>query len=128
MKELGLTDVTFHGFVTGTKKRQLLARCGVFTSPALYGESFGIVLVEAMAMGAPVVAGNNPGYASVLKDRGSISLVDPLDAQAYADRMDLFMQDKPLTLVWQRWARQAVKQYDWPKIVDEYEQLFKKLA
>ncbi len=126
--DLGLENVTFHGFVSDQKKRQLMASCGVFTSPALYGESFGIVLIEAMAMGAPVVAGDNPGYSTVLTDRGSISLANPMDHGQYADKLILFMEDAELVKLWQKWAKQTVKKYDWPKIIDKYEELFKELA
>lgn len=128
VEELELEDVKFHGFVQGPEKRRLMSRCGVFTSPALYGESFGIVLVEAMAMGAPVVAGNNPGYATVMKDRGAISLVDPTDPVAFASRLNLFMTDTQITELWKKWAKQSIKEYDWPKVVDKYEELFKKLV
>lgn len=126
--ELGLSGaVTFHGFVSGAEKRKLMAKCGVFTSLALYGESFGIVLVEAMALGAPTVAGNNEGYASVLSGRGQISLVDPEDSKEVANRLNLLMKDKKLAGLWRQWARQSVKQYDWPRVVDKYEELFKSL-
>jgi phosphatidylinositol alpha-mannosyltransferase len=127
-RDQAIEDVTFRGFVEEDKKRELMARCGVFTSPALYGESFGIVLVEAMAMGAPVVAGNNPGYATVMTDRGALSLVDATLTEQYAARLELFLKDQELTQLWGRWALKAVKNFDWPKIVDKYEALYKKLV
>ncbi|MDQ2972939.1 MAG: glycosyltransferase family 4 protein [bacterium] len=126
--ELDLDDVTFHGFVSDMDKRRMMSSCGVFTSPATHGESFGIVLVEAMAMGCGVVAGNNPGYRTVMKDRGSISLVDSTDSEAFAARLHLFMSDSKLVNIWKQWARQTIKQYDWPIVVDKYEELFKKLV
>jgi phosphatidylinositol alpha-mannosyltransferase len=127
--ELGLSGaVTFHGFVSAAEKRRLMSKCGVFVSLALYGESFGIVLVEAMAMGAPTVAGNNEGYASVLSGRGQLSLVDPYDSVEVANRLNLLMQDKSLANLWRQWARQSVKQYDWPRVVDKYEALFNSLV
>jgi phosphatidylinositol alpha-mannosyltransferase len=73
----GVPRVTFMGAVDEKTKLKLLHKARLFCSPALYGESFGIVLLEAMAAGVPVVAGDNPGYACVLKDRGKLSLVNP---------------------------------------------------
>ncbi|HPD98653.1 MAG TPA: glycosyltransferase family 4 protein, partial [Candidatus Saccharibacteria bacterium] len=67
-----IPDVTFLGYVTEEDKPYLLASADVFCSPALYGESFGIVLLEAMAVGTPVVAGNNSGYASVMTGKGRL--------------------------------------------------------
>ncbi len=62
-----LSHVTFYGFVEEADKAALLASADVAIFPSLGGESFGIVLLEAMAAGAGVVlGGNNPGYASVL--------------------------------------------------------------
>src|SRR3989344_5400643 len=59
-----IKHIKFLGFIDVSKKLELLASSTVFCSPALFGESFGIVLLEAIAMGTPVVAGNNPGYAT----------------------------------------------------------------
>src|SRR5690606_26854258 len=72
-----IANVTFEGFITEDRKLELLGSADVFCSPALYGESFGIVLLEAMARGCVIVAGDNPGYQAVLQDRGKLSLVDP---------------------------------------------------
>jgi phosphatidylinositol alpha-mannosyltransferase len=123
-----IKNVKFLGFVSDNKKRELMATCGVFTSPALYGESFGIVLVEAMAMGAPVVAGDNPGYATVMSERGSLSLVDPTDTEAYARLLELFLTDMNFVKLWRDWSKEAVKKFDWPVIVDKYETLYEKLV
>jgi phosphatidylinositol alpha-mannosyltransferase len=118
----------FHGFVSQEDKRDMMGRCGVFTSPALYGESFGIVVVEAMAMGAPVVAGDNPGYATVMTGRGSLSLVDPKDTIAYARLLELFLSDQEFVELWRQWAKSAVKEFDWPKVVDKYVELYDSLV
>lgn len=117
-------DVEFLGFIDDETKLDLLSRCSIYTSPALYGESFGIVLAEAMAMQAPIVAHHNDGYKWVLSETGRISLVDCNDATAYAERMQLMMEDEALRSVWQKWAKKYVKQFDYEKVVDEYEKLY----
>ncbi len=93
VKDYGLSDVEFLGFIQDKQKIELLNRCSVFTSPALYGESFGIVLAEAMAMGAPVVAHQNDGYRWVLKETGRLSLADCNNPSEYAARLQLMMED-----------------------------------
>lgn len=124
--ENDIADVTFLGFISDDEKIELLSKCGIFTSPALYGESFGIVLAEAMAMKAPVVAHPNDGYKWVLRETGRLSLVDCEDSEAYADRMELLLEDDALRTVWQKWASEYVCQFDYEKIVDQYEALYAK--
>ena len=120
-----ITNVDFLGFISDEKKLDLLSRCGIYTSPALYGESFGIVLIEAMATGTPIVAHKNEGYKWVLKQTGRLSLVDCKDKYAYSERMQLMLEDNSLRELWQDWALNDVEQYDYEKIVDSYERLYK---
>jgi phosphatidyl-myo-inositol alpha-mannosyltransferase len=123
-----ITDATFTGYIDEAEKLRLLHNASLFVSPALYGESFGIVLLEAMAVGLPIVAGNNPGYSSVLKGRGQLSLINPKDHQDFAKRMELLLDDKDLRSAWQKWAGSHISQFDYGKVVDEYEKLYKKVA
>ena len=68
----------------------------VFVAPATGGESFGLVLAEAMAAGAPVVAGDNPGYRAVLRDGRDGLLAPPRDPAALADAIERLLDDEPL--------------------------------
>ena len=112
--------VTFLGYIDEKKKLSLLNSSDVFCSPALYGESFGIVLLEAMASGCVIVAGNNSGYESVLQGRGQISLVNPKDEVEFARRLKLLATDEVLRKAWKDWAREHVVNYNYSKVVDEY--------
>lgn len=120
-----IEDVEFLGFISEKEKLSLLSTCGVYSSPALYGESFGIVLAEAMAMGAPTVAHPNDGYKWVLRETGRLSLVDCTDKYQYAQRLQLMLEDNILRSAWQKWAEKYVKQFDYEKVVDAYEKLYK---
>lgn len=117
-------DVEFLGIISDEKKIELMGQCGVYTSPALYGESFGIVLAEAMAMKTPIVAHHNDGYRWALRDTGRLSLVDCKDPVAYAERLQLMMEDDALRGVWQDWASEHVKQFDIRVVADIYEALY----
>jgi phosphatidylinositol alpha-mannosyltransferase len=119
-------NVAFLGYVSDDQKLRLLADADIFCSPALYGESFGIVLLEAMAMGCVTVAGDNPGYASVLSGRGQLSLVNPKDTDDFTRRLQLLMSDQDLRASWKQWAAEHIKQFDYPNVVDQYEKLYKK--
>ncbi len=123
-EDLHLPNVTFLGYVTEELKLELLAEADLFCSPAIFGESFGIVLLEAMATGAVCVAGNNSGYSDVMQELGGLSIVNPLDAQEFARRLDLLLNRDDLRALWQSWAVEYVKQFSYPHIVDRYEELY----
>jgi phosphatidylinositol alpha-mannosyltransferase len=127
VNENGVEHVKFLGFISEKRKLRLLHKSDIFCSPATHGESFGIVLLEAMASGTVTVAGNNPGYASVMKERGALSLVNPQDTEEFARRLQLLLYDKELAALWRTWALDYVKQFDYVKVVDQYEKLYKKL-
>lgn len=93
----GLADVvTMVGFVSEEAKPRFYADADVAVFPATGGESFGIVLIEAMASGAGVVlAGANPGYLSVIGDRPEVS-VDASDAEAFAAALERLLTDDAL--------------------------------
>jgi len=124
VSDLAVKNVHFLGYISEADKLHHLQSSTVFCSPALYGESFGIVLLEAMASGTPIVAGDNPGYEGVLQERGQLSLVDPKQTVEFARRLKLLLADQGLRDSWNDWAAQYVKQFDYPRIVDQYEALF----
>lgn len=128
MTEHKISRVKFLGFVEEEQKLELLASADLFVSPALFGESFGIVLLEAMATRVPIVAGDNPGYAAVLTETGAMSLVNPKSVAEFSRRMKLFLEDEGLREHWLAWSGAHVRQFSYARIVDQYETLYKKLA
>ena len=120
-----IEDVEFRGYISDKEKQTLLKKSGLFCSPAIYGESFGIVLLEAMSAGVPLVAGDNPGYTSVLKDLGILSLVDPVNTNLFAQRLQLFLTNRDLRKMMSAWGLKYVKQFDYKLIVSKYEEVYK---
>jgi phosphatidylinositol alpha-mannosyltransferase len=120
-----IPDVRFLGFVSEAEKVKLLQTADLYCSAALYGESFGIVLLEAMAAGCVVVAGNNPGYSSVMTGRGRLSLVSPEATTDFAQRLELMLFDEEIRSLWKSWAQQYVQQFDYRNVVDMYEKAYK---
>jgi phosphatidylinositol alpha-mannosyltransferase len=123
-KEQKITNVKFLGFVDNAEKIRLMQSSEIFCSPAMYGESFGIVLLEAMASGCVVVAGNNPGYESVMTGTGQMSLINPRDTKEFARRILLLASDKGLRQHWLDWAENEVQKYSYLNIVDQYIKLY----
>jgi phosphatidyl-myo-inositol alpha-mannosyltransferase len=121
---LKLQNVEFPGYITEEYKHELLNTTTVACYPAIYGESFGIVLLEAMASGAPIVAGRNPGYECVLKGSGAVGLVDVTDTNELANRLLTVLMDEPLQNYLSTWGLGEVKQYDYKNIVNKYEKVY----
>jgi phosphatidylinositol alpha-mannosyltransferase len=125
--DLGLQkNVKFLGYISNEEKLDLLRTVDLFCSPAIFGESFGIVLLEAMASGLVTVAGNNSGYVDVLDDLGSISIVNPQDDDEFVRRLKLLLYNETMRTLWTKWAAQDIKQYSYDNIVDKYEALYHK--
>jgi len=125
-KDLKLNNVEFLGYISDNKKLELLAEADLFCSPALFGESFGIVLLEAMASRTVTVAGNNSGYIDVMKGLGVVSIVKPQDTDEFARRIELLLNEKDLRKLWLEWAEDYVKQFSYPNVIKQYEQLYQK--
>lgn len=123
--DLRLTNATFLGFVSEELKLKLLSEADVFCSPAVFGESFGIVLLEAMATGTVSVAGNNSGYADLMQGVGALSIVNPEDTLEFARRLDTMLNEPTIRDLWKKWAASYVKQFNYPHVVDQYESLYK---
>lgn len=100
------------GFVPEADKPNLLASADVAIFPSKSGESFGIVLAEAMACGSRIIiAGNNPGYASVLGDQPDL-LFSPTNAPAFAKKIYWALQDSPKTRKLSKWLKTQAPKYD----------------
>jgi phosphatidylinositol alpha-mannosyltransferase len=124
VKDNDIPRVTFLGYISEEDKIHHLHRADLFCSPAYYGESFGIVLLEAMAAGLPLVAGDNVGYQAVMSGRGALSLVNPQDTVDFARRLEIMLFDDELRALWQKWAHKHVRQFEFPKIAKQYLEVY----
>jgi phosphatidylinositol alpha-mannosyltransferase len=123
-KQLGIADkVSFLGFISEQEKSQLLSTARIACFPSLYGESFGIVLIEAMAAGAQVVmGGDNQGYRSVLKD--SKTLFDPRDIKNFAAKLSAILEDEQQAGLLHQYQQAEYKQYDIEVVGSTIEQIY----
>jgi phosphatidyl-myo-inositol alpha-mannosyltransferase len=118
-------DAQFVGAVDQAELPRYHASADVFVSPAVGGESFGVVLLEAMAAGLPVVASDIPGYRTVLKDGRQGRLVPPNDAFALAEAVATLLENEKLRLAMGAEGRQTAAEYAWPVIGRRIESVYR---
>ena len=116
VRRSGLEDVVFAGYVSYDELPRYYKTAQVFCSPATGRESFGIVLLEAMAVGKPVVASNIEGYASVITHGVDGLLVSPKDEEGLAQALISLMTNESYQ---QRMGASGIlkaKEYSWEHI------------
>ncbi|RVW03469.1 glycosyltransferase family 4 protein [Rhodococcus spongiicola] len=107
------------GQVSDAEKASALRSADVYCAPNLGGESFGIVLVEAMAAGAPVVASELDAFRRVLRD-GTAGLLVPVgDSAALAAAIDTVLGDEDRRRALTDVAGVVVGEYDWPVVAEQ---------
>ena len=92
-----LTKVKWLGRISDTEKYLRLRSCAVFCAPSLHGESFGVVLLEAMAAGAPVVASALDGYKNVATHDVDALMVEPGNVTQLASALARVIADPRLS-------------------------------
>ncbi len=116
MEGLTENDVKFVGFVSDEDLPRYYQSADIFCAPSIGGESFGIVLLEAMAAGTPVVAGKIAGYASVLEHGSTGFLAEPKDENALALALTRLLADAELRKQMGAVGRLHAERYSWDKI------------
>jgi phosphatidylinositol alpha-mannosyltransferase len=113
VRHLGLTDVHFVGRVTDEELARYYHTADVFCAPSTGMESFGIVLLEAMASGVPVVASDIEGYQEVIDDGTQGVLVRSEDPAALASALVLLLRDPARRRAMSAAGREKAQRYSW---------------
>lgn len=112
-------NIQFLGFVSPDKLPELYSSANVFVSPAIGNESFGIVLLEAMASGTPVIASDIPGYRCVVENNIDGILVPPKDPVSLGKAIVNLLNDKKMQNNLIENGLKKAKRYDWSNIAKE---------
>ena len=118
-RQIDFAGIETTGWVTDDEKTDQLAQAQVVCAPSLAAESFGIVLVEAMAAGVPVVASDLPGYRSVLRDGQAGRLVPPNDWRRLADALEDVLRDPEQRARMARSGLVAARTLSWTRVTDQ---------
>lgn len=122
--------VDFVGFINETDKPGIYASADIAVFPSSGGESFGIVLVEAMASGrAAVLGGDNSGYRTVLEPQPDL-LFDPRNPVQLADKLHFYLTDTTKRRAMASWGHEYARQFDeaivGTELVKRYEKALQK--
>lgn len=125
MEQYDVSGVEFVGMVPRDDLARYYASCDIFCAPSSSRESFGIVLLEAMAAGKPVVASDIPGYASVMTNMREGLLVPPKEPHLLALAIVRLLADRELRGTLAAAGEITAARYTWPRIassiLDAYE-------
>jgi phosphatidyl-myo-inositol alpha-mannosyltransferase len=121
-------NLRFLGQVGDEEKASALRSADVYCAPNTGGESFGIVLVEAMAAGTAVVASDLDAFRRVLRDGEAGRLVPVDDARALADALIDVLGDQALRTRYVTAANEAVGQYDWSVVAQQIMRVYETVA
>jgi phosphatidylinositol alpha-mannosyltransferase len=116
--------VHFLGHVPSADLPRWYATGDIFCSPATGNESFGIVLVEAMAAGRAVVCSDIPGYRTVVNPGRDAAVFPPGDVPALARTLSQMVEDPERRGRLAEAGRQRALEFAWPTVVDRIERVY----
>lgn len=116
--------VVFEGQVPHERLPQYYATADLFCSPARGSESFGLVLLEAMALGVPVVASDIPGYRSVVAHGSEGLLVPPRDPEALAEALAALLRDPARRARMGAHGVRTAARFGWERVARDLERIY----
>jgi phosphatidyl-myo-inositol alpha-mannosyltransferase len=119
------SHVTFLGHVPSRDLPRWYATGDIFVSPASGNESFGIVLIEAMASARAVVASDIPGYRSVVNPGENGIVVPPGDVSALASALVALVEDPARRKALAEAGRTRALEFSWPRVTDRIEEIYR---
>ena len=119
VQRTGLTDVVFLGYVPDEELPRYYKTAHVYCAPNTGAESQGLVLLQGMAAGTPIVASNIEGFAEVLTDGVEGLLVPPRDSEALAAALWRLLNDSALREEMGKAAAGRSQAYSWDRLAGE---------
>ncbi len=124
----GDARIEWLGQVSDEEKFSRLRGADVFCAPSLRGESFGVVLIEAMAAGTTVVASALDGYRNVATDDVDALLVEPGDVDALAEALDRVLGDPALAARLRAAGERRADDFSMDRLAARYAEIYEELG
>lgn len=119
VQEHRLADVCFVGWVSDEELPRYYRSCDIFCAPSTGFESFGLILLEAMAAGKPIVTCDIPGYRTVMADGQEGLMVPPEDESALAQALIRLLSDPAARHVMGQRGRAKAQAYAWERVSEQ---------
>ncbi len=122
--------ITFTGFVDLKEIPVLIGLSDIFVVPSLWEEPFGVIVIEAMAMGKPVIAFAKGGIKEIIMSDNTGRLVSETTAEALANTMAQLIKESPekRQQLGARALRHVQENFAWPKIISDVELNYKEVC
>jgi phosphatidylinositol alpha-mannosyltransferase len=121
-----MSHIDVLGKVSDSVLWRQLGEADILCAPSLAGESFGMVLIEAMAAGTPVIASAIAGYSDVVTNGVDGILVPPADPQALGEELQLLAHEPERLVAMGEAGRESAQRYAWPRIADEVGEVYER--
>jgi phosphatidyl-myo-inositol alpha-mannosyltransferase len=128
IEHAGDARIEWLGRVDEAEKLARLRGASVVCAPSLHGESFGVVLIEAMAAGTPVVASSLDGYRNVATDGVDSLLVEPGNAPALAAALERVLCEPALAEALVAKGSDRADEFSMSRLADEYVAIYARLS
>lgn len=122
-----IPDIYFEGAVSKEDLPKYYRASDICCFPSIYGEAFGIVLLEAMASKKPVLGFANRGYQEVLENKGAQFLAKPRSYKDLSKKMEMLIKDEALRKEMGEWGRKEAQKYSWEKVAEETLNFYEKV-
>lgn len=130
IKKYKLANVRILGYMPpkeGIRYREFYRRADVYVAPSVWDEPLGLVILEAMAAGTPVICTRKGGITSIIKDGYNGFLVRARNSQEIADRVNQLLQDENLRLKMAQRARKTIEEkFTWEEVANKFEKIYRK--
>ena len=123
-----LARIETRGKVSDEQLWAALGEADLLVAPSLAGESFGMVLIEAMASGTPPVASAIAGYSDVVTDGVDGVLVPPADPQALGEELLALWHEPERRAAMGQAGRESAQRYAWPRVAEEVSEVYERAA
>lgn len=121
-----LAGIEYRGRVSESEKRRMLGEASIMAAPNLGGESFGLVVLEALASGCAVVASDLPGFREVVAD--AARLVAPGDPGELANAINRLLAEPPKIAALGIAGRTRAWDFDWTHVLPKYRACYERAA
>lgn len=126
IKKEKVEDVFFEGAVVSSVLPDYYRSADIFCACSTHGESFGIILLEAMSTGIPIIATSIPGYRELLSDYPEKSLlIPPENVGAIKDAIIRLAKNEKIRDKLSKWGQERVKSYAWETVAIKVLKIYK---